>query len=188
MTDNELLFFADDTILFKAHPHGTGSADTSLQADLDRIMAYGDKWGIEFNSQKTIQQTFTTRKLRNPPKLRFGEKQITPVDSHKHLGLTLSTSLRFHDHINDIVKKVNATLGPLYPIAKYIPRKILSQIYTTYVRPFFDYSDIVYNGHLTVADATRLERLQNRAARLASGALLRTPTDRLLTDLGWTIG
>ena len=33
----------------------------------------------------------------------------------------------------------------------------------------------------------RLERLQNRAARLVTGALFRTPTDKLLRDLGWTI-
>ena len=88
--------------------------------------------------------------------------------------------------MNDIIKKVNGTLGPLYPIAKFIPRQVLRQIYSTYIRPFFDYSDIVYNGHLTVADATRLERLQNRAARLVTGALFRTPTVKVLADLGWT--
>ena len=108
------------------------------------------------------------------------------MDSHKHLGLTLSSSLRFHDHVNDIIKKVNAALGPLYPISKYVPREILNIIYRTYVRPFFDYSDIVYHGHLTATDSLRLERLHNRAARLVTGALFRTPTDKLLADLGWT--
>ena len=186
VTDNDLFFFADDTILFKSHRHNSGDAVTSLQTDIDRIKTYGDKWDIKFNSSKTIQQTFTNRRTQNAPNLRFGDKPIPLVETHKHLGLTLSTSLRFHDHVNDIVKKVNGTLGPLYPIAKFIPRHILSKIYATYVRPFFDYSDIVYHGHLTVADMTRLERLQNRAARLTTGALLRTPTDKLLTDLGWT--
>ena len=186
VTDNDLFFFADDTILFKSHPHNTDIAVTSLQTDIDKIKAYGDKWGIKFNSSKTIQQTFTNRRTKNPPALRFGDIAIPAVEKHKHLGLTISTSLRFHDHVNDIIKKVNGTLGPLYPIAKFIPRQVLSQIYCTYIRPFFDYSDIVYNGHLTVADATRLERLQNRAARLVTGALSRTPTVKVLADLGWT--
>ena len=35
-------------------------------------------------------------------------------------------------------------MGPLYPIAKYIPRQTLYLIYTTYVRPILDYGDIVY--------------------------------------------
>lgn len=75
---------------------------------------------------------------------------------------------------------------PLYPIAQYIPRDILDQIYKTYTRPHFDLYDTVYDGHLTVHDAYRLETLQNRAGRLVTGALFRTSTDNLLQDLGWT--
>ena len=187
VTENNLLFFADDTLLFKAHPHGSDDATKSLQADLNEIQTFGDKWSITFNSSKTIQQTFTNRPVKNHPKLRFGHAPLIPVEnSHKHLGLTISSSLRFHDHVNDMIKKANSALGPLYPVAEFLPRKILNQIYCTYVRPIFDYSDIVYHGHLTVTDSMRLERTQHRAARLVTGALFRTPTDSLLQDLGWT--
>jgi len=105
--------------------------------------------------------------------------------NHKHLGLYISTCLRFHQHVNAIIRKVNAALGPLYAIAKYIPRDTLKQIYCTYVRPHFDYGDIIFHGHITATDSLRLERLQNRAARLVTGALFRTPTADLLKDLGW---
>ena len=149
VTENNLLFFADDTLLFKAHPHGSDDATKSLQADLNEIQTFGDKWSITFNSSKTIQQTFTNRPVKNHPKLRFGHPLIPVENSHKHLGLTISSSLRFHDHVNDMIKKVNSALGPLYPVAEFLPIKILNQIYCTYVRPIFDYSDIVYHGHLT---------------------------------------
>ena len=62
---------------------------------------------------------------------------------------------------------------------------MLSGIYTTYIRPYFDYCDTVYDGHLTLRDEQRLERLQNRAARLVTGTPVRTSTDRLRKDLGW---
>lgn len=81
--------------------------------------------------------------------------------------------------------KVNKTLSPLYSIAKHIPRQILDQIYKTYVRPHFDYGDTIYDGHITVKDSTRLEVLQNRAARLVTGGLFRTPSDKLRTEIGW---
>ena len=106
----------------------------SLQADLDKTQKFGDRWWIIFSSSKTVQQTFTNRTVKNYPKLRFGNLEIPVESSHKHLGLMLSSSLRFHDHVNDVVKKVNAALGPLYPAAKYVPRNILNQIYCTYVR------------------------------------------------------
>ena len=44
---------------------------------------------------------------------------------------------------------------------------------------------MVYDGHITTTDSLRLQRLQNRAARLVTGAHFRTSTDRLRRDLGW---
>ena len=99
--------------------------------------------------------------------------------------MTLSKDLRFHEHVNEICHKVNKTLSPLYPIARYLPRSILDQIYKTYIRPHFDYCDTIYDGCITIKDATRLETLQSRAARLTTGALFRTSTDNLRSDLGW---
>ena len=55
----------------------------------------------------------------------------------------------------------------------------------TYILPYFDYCDSVFGGHITIGDEIRLERLQNRAARLVTGADFRTSTDALRRELGW---
>ena len=157
----------------------------SLQHDLDEIYKYGREWAITFTTSKTVQQTFSHRQQYTPPTLTFGGDPIPIHDNHTHLGMTFLKDLRFHHHINTICNKVHKTLSPLYPIAQYIPRPILDQIYKTYIRPHFDYCDTVYDGHMTIHDASRLEILQNRAARLVTGTLFRTPTDKLLLDLGW---
>ena len=113
------------------------------------------------------------------------ERNFCPSQT-KLLDLSLlSADLRFHEHINKIIQTVNSLLGPLYCVAKLLPRDILDQINYTYIRPHSDYCDIVYYGNLTITGASRLERLQTRIARLVTGALPRTPTDRLLDDLGW---
>ena len=85
------------------------------------------------------------------------------------------------------MKRVNIALSPLYGIARTIPRFILNQLYHTYILPYFDYCDVIYDGHLTITDELRLERLQNRAARLVTGAEFRTSTDALRRDLGWDL-
>ena len=66
-----------------------------------------------------------------------------------------------------------------------LPRTLLEQIYTTYIRPYFDYCDAIFDVHLTTHDERRLETLQNRAARLVTGTYFRTSTDRLRLELGW---
>ena len=158
----------------------------SLQKDLDSIYKYGQDWIITFNASKTVQQTFSNKIAKISPTLSFGGEPIPIHNSHKHLGLTISDDLQFKEHVDEIIKRVNKNLGPLYPIASYLPRNILEQIYTTYIRPHFDNADIIYDGLITTNDAIRLERLQNRAARIITGTLLRTSSQKLKTELGWT--
>ena len=186
-TSNETLFFADDTSIYASHTsNNLMTVENSLQKDLDAIYKYGQEWIITFNASKTVQQTFSNKLEKTSPKLTFGGEPIPIHNSHKHLGLTISEDLRFKEHVNKIIKKVNRNLGPLYPIAPYLPRNIIEQIYVTYIRPHFDNSDIIYDGLITTSDAMRLQRLQNRAARIITGTLFRTPSEKLKTELGWT--
>ena len=200
-TQNESLFYADDTSLYASYSrqpilspatgHHNGhqldfnTVRTSLQNDLDTISEFGQDWLIKFNVSKTTHVTFTYAALPHTPALLFDHCPVPFTKSHTHLGLTLSTDLRFNDHINNIIKKVNIALSPLYPIAKFLPREILVEIYDIYIRPIFDYGDIVYDGLITTRDRLRLERLQMRAARLVTGTPFYTSHNKLRTELGW---
>ena len=186
ITENELFLFADDTILFKSHAHNSEEAQASIQRDLNKIREFGNKWAITFNSSKTTQQTFTNKRTPISFSLKFGSDIIPIVTHHKHLGLNISSDLRFHYHMKETIKKANAALAPLYPVATHMSRLTLNQIYLSYIRPIFDYADVVYHGHITATDSLRLEKVQNRVARLITGAFRRTSTDALLRELGWT--
>ena len=185
-TTNDILFFADDTSLYASHtPQTLPRVQSSLQSDLDEIAKYGQEWAIQFNETKTIQQSFSFKHHNTSPKLTFGGIPIPTTDTHKHLGLTLSKDLRFHEHVNDILNKANKSLSPLYSIAQYLPRNTLDEIYKIYIRPYLDYCDTIYDGHMTIHDSARLEIFQNRAARLTTGTFFRTSSDKLRTELGW---
>ena len=183
---NTVLFYADDISLYASHtPDTLSQVQISLQNDIEAIENYGRQWAITFSPSKTFTQTFTTNRHHASPSLKFSGQLITKTDAHKHLGLVLSDDLRFQAHVNTIVRKVNIALSPLYPMAKFLPREILDTIYKTYIRPHFDYCDCIYDGHLTISDELRLERLQNRSARLVTNALQRTSTAKLRLELGW---
>ena len=184
-TENDALFYADDTSLYSSHPSNSQQHRQSLQGDMDLIRQYGTDWVITFNADKTVRQTFTNRPNSEDLRLNFDGQLVPSVTNHKHLGLNLSNDLHFHQHINSIIRTVHTFLGPIYPIAKLLPRSTLNEIYMTYIRPHFDYCDIIYDGNITSADSIRLQILQNRCARLVTGTLFRTPTDALLKDLGW---
>ena len=183
---NDILLYADDTSIHASHDkHDIDAVRQSLQQDLDIIYRYGKQWAITFNASKTVQQTFTRKTEHVPLALTFSREVIPIVENHKHLGLTFSTDLRFHTHINIVLRKMNMALGPIYPIAKFLTRSTLSGLYTTYIRPYHDYGDVAFDGHITTHDEIRLERLQNRIARLTTGAPLKTSSNRLRQEVGW---
>ena len=186
ITDNEMLFFADDSsIIAKHNTENFYAVEASLQKDLDAIQEYGSRWIITSNASKTSQQTFSNKRVPDVPKVKFGTQTIPPLNaSHKHLGLTISTDLRFKSHINSILLKFNRALSPLYPIASVVPRNVLLTIYKVYVQPHLDYCASVYDDHITVFDRSRLEKAQKRAARLITGTPRRTPTAGILEELG----
>ena len=170
VTSNHMLYFADDSSLHCSHtPENLHVKEIELQNDLDAIHDYGLKWAITFNADKTTQQTFSNRRDHTAPVLTFGGQQIFPTKEHKHLGLTFSADLKFKQHVNATLLKFNRALSPLYQIASYVPRRELLQIYITYVQPHLDYCSAVYDGNLTTFDSRRLEKAQNRAARLITG-------------------
>ena len=119
------------------------------------------------------------------PLSRHWEKQVPIVHEHKHLGLVLSKDLRYQAHVKEMMKKVNKAPSPFYRLAHILPRNILNRIYHTYILPYIDYCNNVYGGHLTIVDGVRLERLQNRIARLVTGAKSRTSSERFRRELGW---
>ena len=66
----------------------------------------------------------------------------------------------------------------------FVPIFSLLNIYQSIVEPYFDYCSIVWND---IGDnlADKLQKLQNRAARVINGADYLTPTKAILNKLGW---
>ena len=80
------------------------------------------------------------------PKLILDNTPITFVDNHKHLGITLNNKVRWHDHIQNIIKSANKVICIMLRLKFTLSRAALNQIYLAYVRPILEYSSIVWDG------------------------------------------
>ena len=61
----------------------------------------------------------------------------------KHLGVYLDDKLDFREHLRNISKKVNGTIGLLHKLQNNLPRGPLVTIYKLFIRPHLDYGDIL---------------------------------------------
>ena len=181
--ESDILIFADDTSLFVS---GSDPAETSaiLNRDLQRIASWATKWKVKFNTIKTKSMIFSNRILNNSPPLIFNDCYIDLVNSHKHLGLYLSSTLDWSKQISEVCLKANRKLSILRSV-KLLSRQTLDILYKLTVRSVIDYALPVYCTTLKQTDLARLDNIQYRAAKLVTGAYHLTSRDKLNSELGW---
>ena len=88
-----------------------------------------------------------------------------------------------------LIISINWSVKPVrrldsWKLSSSIPRFAVENIYTSYIRPQLEYGCIIY-ASCNKEQSARLEAVQRRAAIACTRAYNRTPTKRLLEELGW---
>ena len=179
----DILIFADDTSLFAT---GSDPAETvsQLNRDLKRISSWAKQWKVSFNAKKSKDVIFSKKYVNNSPPLCFDGLFIDRVNKHKHLGLLLTSTLDFSQHVNDVCLRANRKLSVLRSV-NILNRQTLDLLYKLTVRSVIDYGLPVYYKSLTLSQIGRLESIQYKAGKIVTGALQFTSKDKLNLELGW---
>ena len=135
---------------------------------------------------KQAQEVIFSRKMTkiNHPTLVFNESPVHQVGLHKYLGMYLHCKLNFEEHLKTIINKIIKTIGLLRKFQNFLPRKLLLTIYKSFIRPHFDYGDIIYDQTCNTSFHQRLESLQYNAALAITGAIRGTSKEKLYNELG----
>ena len=102
------------------------------------------------------------------------------------MGVTLDCRLSWKDHITDVTERTQQRLNILNRLGgcKWgSATSMLNTMYKLYIQPVMTY----YCGSLITAtqqNTNRLERIQNQALRLVTGAMKFTPIDAMLLLTG----
>ena len=127
-----------------------------------------------------------SRKANPPqhPPLLMNNIVLTETDTHKHLGLTLSNTCTWSNHIQTITTKAWTRLNLLRALKFRVSRKSLEQMYISFVRPLLEYCDSVWDN-ASVDSKKQLHAVHIEAARIITGATKLCSIEKLLSDLGW---
>ena len=169
----------------------------NLNHDLGIIQDWAYQWKMSFNLDPTKQanEVLFSRKKKpqDHPSLFFNGSPVTTVENQKHLGLTLDKTLSFRPHIEEKIIKVNKLIGILKHISTFMPHKSLNQIYKSFVRPHFDYCDVIYhiphsysNHGIILNDLMeKIEKCQYKAALAITGTWKGSNRSKLYEEIGW---
>ena len=114
----------------------------------------------------------------------MNQNQIVEVEFHKHLGVTFSNNCTWHNHLELIKSKSWKGINIMRKLKFELDRKSLQTIYFSFIRPLLEYADVVWSN-CTKYESNDLEKIQNEAARIVTGATKLVSINSLLTETGW---
>jgi hypothetical protein len=163
--NSHVFMFADDVKIFRSiidPPYDF----LMLQRDLNCIQLWCETWDMEVSSEKSLHlQLF----MKHDCPFYFSGQQLNSYgdnDTVRDLGLLVSPSLNFSDHISMICTK-SQCIGFLILRAICFPNiRIYRKCFITYVRPLLEYCTVVWNPS-SVLLIQQLENVQRKFTRIA---------------------
>ena len=101
--------------------------------------------------------------------------------SQKHNTVSPAQTARSGENVS---KKIACAIGAIKRIRHLTPFNVLIKVYNSLIQPHFDYCNVVW-GNCNKGLSEKLQRLQNRAARILMSASYDSNLDDLFRALGW---
>ncbi|MEL7308748.1 MAG: reverse transcriptase family protein, partial [Pseudomonadota bacterium] len=178
-----LIKYADDLRIFLSSKKDYVSFSElrrNIQHDIDSIVAWAEESCMSLNASKCFQVTFGhVLELTALPYSISGNSLPHKNDtSFKDLGLTVTSSKLFKNHIDSVVSKAYQRLGLINKIFTNKSQSCLLKLYKAFVRPIVEYSSVTWNPH-TVGSIDKIERVQKRMTKMIPNLRALTYRDRL---------
>ena len=116
--------------------------------------------------------------------IRIDDQILKRVDKTKSLGLTIDAQLSWGKQVEEFCKKVCLAIGALKLVRPLISKETAIQIYNTLIMPHFHYCIPVWDC-LSCYLSDKLQKLQNRAARVITKLPFDTSANHLISTLDW---
>ena len=182
---SQIRLFADDCIVYRTITNPLDSA--ILQQDIDSLQSWADTWQMQFNSRKCHIMSISRQRCRPHTVYKLGSMPLSYVDSYPYLGVTVSSDMRWHNHISTVAAKATRMLNFVRRNIYHCSSEAKSLAYLSLVRPHLEYASSAWDPHLE-KDIHRLEMVQRRAARFVRRDYRRTTSvTHLLAELQWPL-
>ena len=161
---------------------------SSLTHDLGNLKQWLDSNRLSLNVLKTKCLFTGTRQkislLPSDPHISLSGHSNERVNSYKCLVVQVDETLLWEARISEVISKVAKALAALRRLTPICPQSTLVTIYKSLILPHLDYCSAVW-GCIGNGLSQKLEKLQNRAARIITGSSWDASSAPILHALKW---
>ena len=139
--------YADDTKVSSTVQ--TESERQTMQADIDKLVDWADKWQLRFHADKckvihigrnNPKQDYTMRLHYSQDRAKLETSQC-----EKDLGVMVDNELKFSRHVEAQVAKANKILGLIRRSYQFLDKESLRLLFTALVRPHLEFNNVAWS-------------------------------------------
>ena len=176
------ILYADDTLLYYAE-RTENDLQVKINEDLNSLSQWLNNNLLTLNYEKTKFMIFANKKQSTKVDITIENKKVLQETSFNYLGVTLSSDLTWHNHINNIITKINQRLGVLRRVKEFLGLDTRCVLYTSLVLPLFDYGDTIWGDKNNSILMNSLQVLENKAAKIILDKQPRYSSTKALEEL-----
>ena len=152
--NSQLAMFADDTTVIKEGKR----VDNLIRKDVDCMSNWFCSNKSTVNIGKCESICFV---LGKPEKVEIDGQQVDCKNSCKYLGVYIDKKLKFRDHIDYVVQKLNIFCGLIHRVRHLYPKCCLLFFYNSFAKSIIMYGILVY-GSAAKTNLIKIEKAQRR--------------------------
>ena len=127
---------------------------------------------MQLNADKCKEMVIDFKIFHSFPPLEVDGNELPVTDCAKILGVTISSDLKWNNHIVDCIKKANKRLYFIVLLKRArVPLNDIVNFYCTTIRPVLEYCAPVFHHALPAYLNEDIERIQKRALSIISPAM-----------------
>ena len=169
-SNDKLYKFADDKGLA-----GLITADqhTVYEQEVNRLVTWCDNNNLILNVKKTKEMLIDFRKNKqSPPPLKIKGEEVERVNSYKYLGMLLTNTITWDEHVNMLVRKCQQRMYFLRKLHRFnVSGKILHMFYRSTIESIFRYCISCWGGSITSSNQKQINRVIRGARNILGSSL-----------------
>jgi hypothetical protein len=181
--------YADDTQVYVSYD--SSEADLNIKGQLlsgclEEVSCWMASHGLVLNPSKTQLLIVTPPKVQHPDKfyIKFQDTFIAPTDTVKNLGVYLDNKLSMTRHTSNICSSAYYYLRLITKNKSCLPKPVIQVLIQALVFSRIYYCNALLINHPAYL-ISRLQRIQNAAARSIFSLPLMQPVTPFLRQLHW---
>ncbi|XP_078349221.1 uncharacterized protein LOC144634192 [Oculina patagonica] len=154
--------YVDDTTLAEVIAK---DSESNIQEAVDTVALWSRCNKLQLNVDKCKELTIDFKKIKQSfAPISINSLDLDLVNSVKILGVTITDTLHWNNHVTEIIKKANKRLYFIKLLKRAcVPRKVILNFYCTCIRPVLEYCAPAFHHSLPAYLSDDIERVQKRA-------------------------